>query len=341
MIPFRKDGPGALSRYLREISVFPLLEKEDEQKLVRRLKQGDADAASSLVESNLSFVVKIASEYRTLGMPFEDLLNEGNLGLIEAANRFNPAKGTRFITYAIWWIRKKMLKAIADHSLVVRVPQYRRKKVYDVKRAESTLRGALGRQPTREEVAGHLSVSVKQVDHARRQSLVSTSLDQEVGEDSATPLHEFLTDDKLSAEQKLLTEEAGHQVALAFQRLTPREQAVLGWRLALGRPTPLTLKQVGERLDISRERVRQIESVAKIRLRRMLAEIPAVHVAGEAATGQEALRLIPLKTPDALLLDISMPGLDGMDVLKSIRLRDPQTDPKPGDRIETIVIVEE
>ena len=260
-----------LSRYFHEISAYPLLQHEDELKLVRRMEQGDTDAATRLVQSNLSFVVKVANEYRTLGVPFEDLLNEGNLGLIEATKRYDPTKGTKFITYAIWWIRKSILKALADHSLVVRMPAYRRKKIYELKRAESALREGLGRIPTREEVASELAIKVTQVDRIRGMHLVETSLDKSFGDDNAGSLHEFLADDTLSVEDRMLGEEAGRLVAEAFRQLSKREQDVLGWRLALKGRSSLTLKQVAHKLGVSRERVRQIENEAKHRLRRFLA----------------------------------------------------------------------
>jgi RNA polymerase primary sigma factor len=266
------DERRALSRYLNEIRQFPLLEREDEQHLLQRIDRGDPEAASRLVEHNLSFVVKVATEYRSLGVPFEDLLNEGNLGLIEAAQRFDSSKGTKFITYAIWWIRKMILKAIADRSTVVRVPMHRRKKIYELKKAEAALLARLGRVPSREEIARHLSVSVAHVDSVSRLHLAHTSLDRSARKDDPAPLWEFLADDGASIEERLLSEEAGLHVANAFRRLSPREQAVLGWRLALEGPSSLTLKQVGQRLGLSRERVRQIENQAKHRLRRLLAE---------------------------------------------------------------------
>ena len=265
------DEHRVLSLYLREIRAFPLLSREDEQRLFHQNEQGDPDALARLVESNLSFVIKVAAEYRSLGVPFEDLVNEGNLGLIEAAKRYDPSKDTKFITYAIWWIRKMILKAITDRSLVVRVPGYRRKKIYELRKAEAALLGRLGRAPTREEIARHLSASVAHVDKVRSLHLVDFSLDRSLGRDGAAPLQEFLADCGESVEQRLLSEEAGSLVADAYRLLSPREQAVLGWRYGLGGQSALTLKEIGGRLSLSRERVRQIENEAKRRLRRWLA----------------------------------------------------------------------
>ena len=266
-----RNEPRALSRYLREIRQLPLLGPAEEKLLVCRVEKGDPEAVVSLIESNLSFVVKIAAEYRSLGVPFEDLLNDGNLGLIEATRRFDPGRGNKFITYAIWWIRKAILESIANHAIVVRMPAYRRKKVYEFRKAETTLRNRLDRLPTSEETARHLKVSISDIDKLRCLHLAHSSLDRKIGaEDSPSPL-EFLKDDRSSAEDNLLSEEAGAQMARAFERLTKREKDILGWRLGLGGQSPLTLKQIGKQLDISRERVRQIENEAKQRLRRWVA----------------------------------------------------------------------
>jgi RNA polymerase primary sigma factor len=264
-----KNERQVLSRYLRDIRGFSVLTREHEQRLVDQIERGDAGAAACLVESNLSFVVKVASEYRSLGVPFEDLLNEGNLGLIEAARRFDRGKGTRFITYAVWWIRKRILEAVANGS-VVRVPSHQRKKISALRKAEATLLIRLGRTPTREEIARYISVSVSEVDGLRRVHLTHVSLDRRVGEDESVPLSDLVADASASAEESLLRAESESLLARAFARLTPREQTVLRWRLALDGHTSLTLEQVGKRLDVSRERVRQIETEAKNRLRRFM-----------------------------------------------------------------------
>ena len=143
----RSESSTSLTRYFSEIRQFPQLTREREQALARELEAGRADARDELVEANLGFAVKVASEYRNLGMPFEDLLNEGNLGLIEAAGRFDASKGTKFITYAIWWIRKSILKALSERSAMVRVPSYQLKKVREIRETERRLSRRLGRLP--------------------------------------------------------------------------------------------------------------------------------------------------------------------------------------------------
>ncbi len=265
---------GALTRYLRDIRRFSVLSKEQEQRLRRQIGRGETDGRSELVRSNLGFVVKIASEYRNLGVPFEDLLNEGNLGLIEAAQRYDPSRETRFTTYAVWWIRKKILHAIGNRSLLVRVPASRRRMIAEVKKTADALSIRLGRAPTREEIAGHLSIPTKRVDSLLGTQLAHASLDRPADAEKTTPPKDLLADDRSTAEQELIREELAAHVKRAFLRLTPREQAVLGWRYALEGESTHTLQEIGERLNLSRERVRQIEMQARRRMRRLLGASP-------------------------------------------------------------------
>ena len=152
------DRSTVLSRYFSEIRAYSLLTRDQEVTLAKRVTKGDRESLNELIESNLSFVAKVASEYRNLGMPFEDLLNEGNLGLIEAAHRFDHRKGTKFITYAIWWIRKSILKSLSQHAAMVRVPNYQLKKVRNVRNTERMLAKELGREADREEISKELQI---------------------------------------------------------------------------------------------------------------------------------------------------------------------------------------
>jgi len=259
-----------LSRYFTEIREYPLLTKEQEQQLARRVREGDPEAFEHLVASNLSFVVKVANEYRNLGLPLEDLLNEGNLGLIEAARRYDPSKGTKFITYAIWWIRKSILKALADQVNLVRVPTYQMKKIRQVREAERSLRRELGRKPQRHEISDRLDVSLRKVDQVLQVNRREVSIDDTVGKEKKTPVSDFLVDhDSESPEDRLLKQEGTRLVSQALRYLSEQEQMVIRHRFGLDGAPVLTLKQIGEKMGISRERVRQIETQAKQRLRRM------------------------------------------------------------------------
>ena len=267
-----------LSRYFSEIRAYPLLTKEQEQQLAHRVRTGDKDACEHLVASNLSFVVKVASEYRNLGLPLEDLLNEGNLGLIEAARRYDPEKGTKFITYAIWWIRKAILKALAEQVNLVRVPTYQMKKVKQVREAEHTLRKELGRAPERHEISDRLDTTLKKVDQTLQVHSKEVSLDDTVGKEKKTPVSDYLIDqDSESPEENLIRREGTSLVGDALQHLSEQEQIVVRHRFGLDGCPILTLKEIGEQMGVSRERVRQIETQAKARLRRLFNRPRAPH----------------------------------------------------------------
>jgi RNA polymerase primary sigma factor len=258
-----------LSIYFSEIRGFQMLTKEEEQSLARDIQAGSREALNELVESNLSFVAKVASEYRHLGLPFEDLLNEGNTGLIEAAQRFDPEKDNKFISYAIWWIRKAILKALAEKAHVVRMPYSQIKKFKEIRRAERALQGELGRKPDREEISRHLSRPVAKIDKVLRHGVQHSSLDAPVGDDHDTPLSDVLVDCNGSTpEDKLLLRESNDDIGEAYCQLNRQQKKVLAYRFGLLGP-PLTLQETGERMGVSRERVRQIETQAKERLRKI------------------------------------------------------------------------
>ncbi|HEX6853365.1 MAG TPA: RNA polymerase sigma factor RpoD/SigA [Candidatus Polarisedimenticolaceae bacterium] len=266
------DRGSVLSRYFADIREYPLLTKEEEMRLAEDVKKGSREALNGLIESNLSFVAKVASEYRNLGLPFEDLLNEGNIGLIEAAHRYDASKGTKFITYAIWWIRKSILKALSEHSNLVRVPNYQMKKVREIRDAEASLRRSLGRAPEREEISERLSRSVTKIDQVLQFNLREVSLDDKVGKDKDKPIADFLVDPgSADPEADLIDRESNSLVGEAMAHLTEQERTVIAYRFGLAGGPPLTLKEIGEKMGISRERVRQIECQAKARLRKVFA----------------------------------------------------------------------
>jgi RNA polymerase primary sigma factor len=266
------DRASILSRYFSEIRDYPLLTKDEEMSLARSVKNGCRESLNELIESNLSFVVKVASEYRNLGLPFEDLLNEGNIGLIEAARRYDAGKGTKFITYAIWWIRKSILKALSEHSTLVRIPNYQMKKVREIREAENSLRRSLGRKPQREEISRRLSKSVSKIDQVLQFNMREMSLDDKVGKDRQTPIADYLVDQECtSPEDDLIQREANSLVGEAIHYLTEQERTVITHRFGLEGGPPMTLKQIGQQMGISRERVRQIECQAKNRLRKIFA----------------------------------------------------------------------
>lgn len=262
-----------LSRYFSDIREHPPLTREQEAELASRLKQCKPEDKDLLITSNLGFVITVASEYRGLGIPFEDLINEGNLGLIEASHRYDPGRGVRFITYAVWWIRKAILKAVSDHSTVVRVPSYRRKKMRQVRDAEKSLLSSLGRSPNRTELAERLEGAVATLDELLRTNPREISIDDPSAPDSDRAVGELIADAAaVCPETKMLREEDGRLVRRAMECLSPIEQRILRDRFGMQGKPPLTLSDIGAKLGISRERVRQIEVQAKQKIRQSIHE---------------------------------------------------------------------
>jgi len=267
----QQQDRSALTRYLNEIRCRPSLSREEEAGLARRASRGNQQALNELVEANLGFVVKVACEYRNLGLPLEDLLNEGNLGLLHAAQRFDVERGNKFITFAVWWIRKAILSALNQHAGLVRIPENHRRKLRRIREAEQSLVKSLGRRPEREEIARELSHTASEMDATLMHDVKSRSLTDPIGPDSDTSLSEMLTDDAaVSGEEGMLRTEATALVTEALKELDPQEREVLGYRFGLLDRAPLVLREVGSIMGVSRERVRQIEVKATRRLRRIL-----------------------------------------------------------------------
>ena len=291
--PFERST--CVAKYLQEISEFPLLTKEEEQAIASRMREeSPGDTYHDLVQSNLSFVVKIASEYKNMGLPFEDLLNEGNIGLIEAAHHFDPGRGTKFITYAIWWIRKSILKALSQHSAMVRIPNYQLKKVRNVRNTERMLSRELGREADREEISRELRVTIAKIDEILQMKMRELSLDDKVGKDKDTPISDYLVDGRsINPEDELIKNEGQVVIRLALRNLTDQEQTVIINRFGLEGGKVFTLKEIGEKLGVSRERVRQIENQAKKRLKKLIAR--QQRGAQAAAAGARAVPAVRVK----------------------------------------------
>jgi RNA polymerase primary sigma factor len=267
----RVEKDSSLARYLSEIGAYSILTKQQEMEIARNARlNGRRGELNKLVESNLSFVVKIANEYRNLGLPFEDLLNEGNIGLIEAAQRYDHGKCTKFITYAIWWIRKSILKALSEQSSIVRVPNYQLKKVRKVRDTEQSLARSLGRKPEKDELSKELDSSISKIDEILQIKLREVSMDEKVGKEKDIPLSDYLVDDQgINPEAELLKDESTSLVRTALDSLTKQEHVVITNRFGLAGGRSFTLKEIGQTMGLSRERIRQIEAQAKKKLRRI------------------------------------------------------------------------
>ena len=254
--------------YLKEIGKIPLLTPEQEQELASRLAEGDEQAYDKMIEANLRLVVSIAKRYVGRGLPFLDLIQEGNLGLIKAVGKFDHTKGYKFSTYATWWIRQSISRAIADHARTIRIPVHMVETINRVARANHELLQELGRDPTAGEIAHRLHLPLEKVEEVMRVSQDPISLETPVGEEDDSHLGDFIPDDEAyepadAAAYALLRE----QLAGVLKTLTPREEKVLCLRYGLTDGKMHTLEEVGKEFNVTRERIRQIEAKALRKLR--------------------------------------------------------------------------
>jgi RNA polymerase primary sigma factor len=257
-----------LRTYLSQIAKYPILTQEEEKKLGKRIQKGDREALKKLIEANLRFVVSYVKKYKGMGMGMFDLINEGNLGLIEAAKRFDPNRNVKFISYAVWWIRQAIIHALTRSSRAYHVPQKLSDKISDMKRKESQLKTELGRDPTREEIAKRMSISIDEVEDLELLDEKDVSLsdtfydeDREMGdriEDSITP----------SVEYQIIKNSIQEQIRTLLKGLDEKEIYVIKSRFGLDDDKPKTLQEIGDELKLSRERVRQIEQKAMRKLAR-------------------------------------------------------------------------
>jgi RNA polymerase primary sigma factor len=259
---------GSLERYLHEISRFSLIDREEEAALARRIRTGDSEALNDLVRANLRFVVSVAKKYQNQGVPLIDLINEGNVGLIRAAHKFDETKGIKFISYAVWWIRQAILQAMAEQSRIVRVPLNRAGALHRIGRRSAALRQELGREPTIEEIAEGMELSREEVAAALSMAQGHLSLDAPVAGGEDTRMLDYLPDQ--FAENP---EGAAYDTALrdtveeVLCSLEAREAKVIRLYFGLDDQEPMTLEEIGDLLQITRERVRQIKEKALTRLR--------------------------------------------------------------------------
>lgn len=259
----------AMRLYLKEISKIPLLTAEEERELGRRVWTGDKAALQKLTESNLRFVIKIAKKYRKSGLPFLDLINEGNMGLMEAARRFDPNRGVRFTSYAVWWIRQAILHYLSQAAQVFRVSPKTANILYRVATTLAKKRSEETEAPTREALAKEIGVSLNELNSALEASAGTLSLDHPIDESGDLVLGDTLEQRIIeSAENTTITEHLKDQIGESLGSLTNMEENVLRLRFGLDTDEPMTLKEIGDRMNLSRERIRQIEAQALGKLRK-------------------------------------------------------------------------
>ncbi len=261
-----KDG--SLDQYLKEISQYPLIDRDEEARLAQGIRAGDAESLDKLVRSNLRFVVSVAKKYQNQGVLLPDLINEGNVGLIRAAHKFDETRGIKFISYAVWWIRQAILQALAEQSRIVRVPLNRAGALHRIGRRSSTLLQELGREPTVDEIAQDLELSQEEVASTLAISQSHLSIDAPLtpGEDNRLLDYlpdQFSPDPENEAYEHALRDTVDHALAT----LKEREAKVLRLYFGLDDQEPMTLEEIGSLLGITRERVRQIKEKALARLR--------------------------------------------------------------------------
>lgn len=260
------DDP--VKAYLKEIGQVPLLSAEEEQTLARAARAGDADARRRLSEANLRLVVSVAKRYAGRGLPFLDLIQEGNLGLMKAAEKFEPDRGFKFSTYATWWIRQSITRAIADQGRTIRIPVHLVEHINRVRKTAGELLRKNGREPTAEEIAVRLEMEPDRVRELLQLAQEPVSLETPVGEEEDAHLEDFIQDE----EAGIPVDEAGRQLLRrelmsVLKSLTPREERVITLRFGLDDGQPRTLEELGKEFNVTRERIRQIEAKALRKLR--------------------------------------------------------------------------
>jgi RNA polymerase primary sigma factor len=261
---------GALELYLREVGRVKLLTPQEEVALAKRIKKGDAQAREHMIKANLRLVVKIARDYEGLGLPLLDLINEGNIGLMKGVERFNPAKGAKLSTYAAWWIKQSIKRALANQSKTIRLPIHVVDKVAHIRRAEVRLREAFDREPTDEEVAAELDIDPRRLRQYREAAKAPISLEAPLGHegDDSDHVSEVVPDLNAAAPfERILKETDDALLQEVFATLSPREKTVLALRYGLADDTPRTLEEIGGQFGVTRERIRQIQNEALNKLR--------------------------------------------------------------------------
>ena len=265
----------ALQLFLREAGRHPLLTAAQEVELSKRIERGDMQAKQRMIQSNLRLVVSIAKNYRNQGLPFLDLIQEGTLGLIRAVEKFDWRRGYKFSTYATWWIRQAVARALADKARTIRMPVHIVERLQKLNKAERLLWTQLGREPTLEEVAEEASLPIEQAREVKAAAHASTSLDQPVGDQEDAVFGDFVAGEGPTPDEQVEVLLRSQALARALAALSDRERNVLILRYGLDNSEPKTLEEIGRRLELTRERVRQIEGQALKRLSR-LHEIEAV-----------------------------------------------------------------
>jgi RNA polymerase primary sigma factor len=268
-----EDSDTGIRIYLREIGQIPLLTPPEEIDLAARIKKGDREAETLMIKANLRLVVKIARDYANLGLPSFDLISEGNIGLMKAVERFDPAMGGKLSTYAAWWIKQSIKRALANQSKTIRLPAYLVDKISKIRRASLQMSDELGREPTDDELAQEIGISRSKVSQLKTVSIRPASLDAPISHDDSTELGETVGDEGAQTPFELLRDKnLRDQVSDLFEVLDDRERKIIVQRFGLDGGKPKTLEEVGKKFGVTRERIRQLQNIALAKLRRALSK---------------------------------------------------------------------
>ena len=258
----------SLDKYLQEIGKVDLITAEEEVELAQRVKQGDQLALEKLTKANLRFVVSVAKQYQNQGLTLPDLINEGNLGLIKAAQRFDETRGFKFISYAVWWIRQSILQALAEQSRIVRLPLNKIGSINKINKTYAFLEQSHERPPSAEEIANELDMTINDVKESMKNSGRHVSMDAPLVEGEDSNLYDVLrSGESPNPDKELIHESLRTEIERALETLTTREADVIKLYFGLGNHHPMTLEEIGETFDLTRERVRQIKEKAIRRLK--------------------------------------------------------------------------
>ena len=267
------ESEGSLKLYMREISKTPLLTAEQELALSERIQKGDPEARSHMILANLRLVVKIAQDYANYGMPVTDLVSEGNIGLMKAVERFDPNKGGKLSTYAAWWIKQSIKRALANQSKTIRLPVHMVDKIAKMRRIATMLTEAMGREPTDEELADEIGVPRRKLAMLRQASHRPTSLDSPINEGEATEYGEVISDEHAINPLDMLADKNLHaELGGLLSVLDERERRIIDERFGLNGRKALTLEEVGREFGVTRERIRQLQNTALAKMRRTLSK---------------------------------------------------------------------
>jgi RNA polymerase primary sigma factor len=270
------DGDTAIKLYLREIGQVPLLTPQEEIELAARIKKGDKKAREQMIKANLRLVVKIAHDYEGFGLPLLDLISEGNIGLMKAVERFDPAKGGKLSTYGSWWIKQSIKRALANQSKTIRLPVHLVDKISKMRRVAMKLQEELGREPTDEELGEELGISPSRVAQMRTAAIRPASLDAPIGDDDSNNFSEVVQDENADTPYEQLEDKTvTGMLQEMVKTLDQREATILRYRFGLDGGPEKTLEEVGQKFGVTRERVRQIQNIALNKLRKMIEKLEA------------------------------------------------------------------